>query len=66
MLSGRHPRTPLTPPGRLVAETRQALGQGKTITMAYYPDGAQEHAIAVHGFARNVDLFLMMCYDQVR
>lgn len=34
------------------------------ITLAFYPDGAQEHAIASHGIHRTVDLLLMMAYHQ--
>mmetsp|Transcript_32337 Transcript_32337/g.60772 ORF Transcript_32337/g.60772 Transcript_32337/m.60772 type:complete len:345 (+) Transcript_32337:87-1121(+) len=48
----------------LIAETRALLGPMKVITMAYYPDGAQEHAIKMTGMVEHVDLILMMCYDQ--
>jgi len=49
----------------LVRETKEVFkGTGRVITMAYYPDGVQEHAIVVHDIHRYVDLLHMMAYDQ--
>ena len=45
-------------------ETRRKLKRSADITLAFYPDGAQEHAIASHGIHRTVDLLLMMAYHQ--
>jgi hypothetical protein len=51
---------------RLVKETKDAFsGTARVITMAYYPDGAQEHAIVAHDLHRDVDLLHMMAYDKV-
>jgi len=37
---------------------------GRTITLAYYPDGKQEGLITSHGFSQYVDAMHMMSYDQ--
>lgn len=47
----------------LVKQTRKALGDNATLTLAYYPDGKQEAALVEGHFAEYVDLFHAMTYD---
>jgi len=49
--------------GSLARELRKAL-PGKTLTMAYYPDGRQEAMLIKHGISKTVDLMHAMTYDQ--
>lgn len=47
----------------LVKQTRAALGDNATLTMAYYPDGKQEAALVAGRFAEQIDFFHAMTYD---
>ena len=47
----------------LLRDLRSALGKTKLVTLAYYPDGRQESALASSGAASAADLLHMMAYD---
>ncbi len=47
----------------LVSELRAALGAGRPLTAAYYPDGRQEALFLKHGIHKDVDLMHAMTYD---